>query len=63
MHCAATGVVVRGFDRPLSGDEITTASVADGRYEPPHQVDRSTADLKTAVAESFDDSSLRSASW
>jgi len=30
MHCAATGVVVRGFDRPLSGDEITTASIADG---------------------------------
>ena len=30
MHCAATGVVVRGFDRQLSGDEITKASVADG---------------------------------
>ena len=30
MHCAATGVVVRGSDRPLSGDEITTASVAEG---------------------------------
>jgi len=32
---------------------------ASGRYEPLDQVDRLTADLKTAVAESFDDSSLR----
>jgi len=29
-NAGATSVVVRGLDRPLSGDEIKTASVADG---------------------------------
>ena len=44
-----------GFRADKSSNRMTTM----GRYEPLNQVDRSTADLKTAVAESFDGSSLR----
>jgi phenylpropionate dioxygenase-like ring-hydroxylating dioxygenase large terminal subunit len=32
----ASSVVVRSLDRPLSGDEITTASVADGSASARH---------------------------
>jgi len=49
------GAASGGFAALKSGVPVSPM----GRYEPLNQVDRSTADLKTVVVESFDDSSLR----